>query len=122
MTANGLISLNGLLKAAGYDPARVRYLRHKEPAAARGRTVYELWRDDRSAFDEYQTQQGEIARRLRPDLPANQRALHWLRDRSDSQVSILEVASSSQSAEDIIALESIWKNKLQTRAMGLNSN
>jgi hypothetical protein len=44
------------------------------------------------------------------------------RDRSDYQVSILEVAGSSASVEDIAKLESRWKEKLQTREMGLNAN
>ena len=37
-------------------------------------------------------------------------------------VSILETAPSSYSKNQIIELESIWKNKLGTRAYGLNSN
>lgn len=44
------------------------------------------------------------------------------RDRSDYQVTILEVAGSSLTSEDILALEGRWKQKLQTREMGLNSN
>ena len=44
------------------------------------------------------------------------------RDPSDYQVSILEIAGSSATAEDIIALEQHWKNKLQSREMGLNHN
>jgi hypothetical protein len=44
------------------------------------------------------------------------------RDRSDYQVSILEVAGSGANSQDILNMESQWKKKLQTRAMGLNSN
>ncbi len=44
------------------------------------------------------------------------------RDRSDYQVSILEVAGSSASADDILRMEIRWKEKLQTREMGLNGN
>lgn len=44
------------------------------------------------------------------------------RDRSDYQVSILEVAGSSASAADILRMEIRWKEKLQTREMGLNGN
>lgn len=44
------------------------------------------------------------------------------RNPSDYQVSILEVASSSASDADITALETRWKQKLQSREMGLNSN
>lgn len=44
------------------------------------------------------------------------------RERSDYQVSILEVAGSSAGAEDVWAMEARWKAKLQTREMGLNGN
>lgn len=44
------------------------------------------------------------------------------RERSDYQVSILEVAGSAASAEDILKMEARWKVKLQTREMGLNGN
>lgn len=44
------------------------------------------------------------------------------RDPSDYVVSILEVAGSNTSVEDIIALENTWKAKLLSRDMGLNRN
>jgi len=44
------------------------------------------------------------------------------RDPSDYQVSILEVAGTSQTVEDILDMESRWKQKLQSREMGLNRN
>ncbi|MEO1495986.1 MAG: GIY-YIG nuclease family protein [Planctomycetota bacterium] len=44
------------------------------------------------------------------------------RDPSDYQVSILEVAGSAASTEDILHSESLWKNKLLSREMGLNAN
>jgi len=44
------------------------------------------------------------------------------RDPSDYQVSILEVAGSLDLDADILALEGRWKQKLQSRAMGLNAN
>ncbi|QCB38525.1 GIY-YIG nuclease family protein [Sphingobium sp. PAMC28499] len=44
------------------------------------------------------------------------------RDKSDYQVSILEVCGSAASMEEIIATEGLWKAKLQTREMGLNGN
>jgi hypothetical protein len=44
------------------------------------------------------------------------------RDPSDYQVSILEVAGSSATIENIIAMEGLWKRKLQSREMGLNRN
>lgn len=44
------------------------------------------------------------------------------RERSDYQVSILEVAGSAASPDDILRMEIRWKAKLQTREMGLNGN
>lgn len=44
------------------------------------------------------------------------------REPSDYQISILEVAGSIASAEEIIAIEQRWKEKLQSREMGLNRN
>ena len=44
------------------------------------------------------------------------------RDSSDYQVSILEVAGTASRVEDILAMESRWKEKLQSREMGLNKN
>lgn len=41
---------------------------------------------------------------------------------SDYQVSILEVSGSAASSDDIIAIEQLWKRKLQSREMGLNRN
>ncbi len=44
------------------------------------------------------------------------------RDPSDYQVSILEVNGSSLGMEEIIGREGLWKQKLQSREMGLNRN
>jgi hypothetical protein len=44
------------------------------------------------------------------------------RDYSDYQVSILEVAGSASSIDDIMKMECRWKQKLQSRDMGLNRN
>lgn len=44
------------------------------------------------------------------------------RDPSDYQVSILEVAGSAATVDEIIAMEVLWKRKLQSREMGLNRN
>ncbi len=44
------------------------------------------------------------------------------RERSDYQVSILEIAGSAATADDIRRMEARWKAKLQTREMGLNGN
>jgi hypothetical protein len=44
------------------------------------------------------------------------------REPSDYQVSILEVAGTSASKEDILTMEGRWQTKLQSREMGLNRN
>jgi hypothetical protein len=44
------------------------------------------------------------------------------RNKSDYQVSILEIVNFASSRDDVIALENLWKQKLQSRSMGLNSN
>jgi len=44
------------------------------------------------------------------------------REPSDWQVSVLEVAGSAASVEDIIAMEAAWKTKLHSRTIGLNLN
>jgi len=44
------------------------------------------------------------------------------RDPSDYQVSILEVAGSGHTTDDILAMEQLWKRKLQSQEMGLNRN
>lgn len=42
------------------------------------------------------------------------------RDPSDYQISVLEVAGSTASSNDILAMEQLWMKKLQSRDMGLN--
>ena len=44
------------------------------------------------------------------------------REYGDYQVSILEVAGSVSNVDDILKMESRWKEKLQSREMGLNRN
>jgi hypothetical protein len=44
------------------------------------------------------------------------------RDPSDLQVSILEVAGSASSVEEILAVEASWKDKLLSRKIGFNRN
>ena len=41
---------------------------------------------------------------------------------TDWRVSVLQVAGSADSADDILAMETNWKIKLQSRALGLNRN
>src|SRR5271170_7810466 len=51
------LGFNALLSQAGISPAAVRLLRHQDSRSAKGRTPYELWRDDRPAFEFYQEAQ-----------------------------------------------------------------
>jgi hypothetical protein len=48
------LRFNSLLAQAGIAPGVVRLLRHQDNRSAKGRTPYELWRDDRPAFETYQ--------------------------------------------------------------------
>jgi len=52
------IMLNTVLQTADFDVTDIRLLRHKDNRAAKGRTPYELWRDNRQQFDLYQATQG----------------------------------------------------------------
>jgi hypothetical protein len=49
------IMLNTLLAQAGLSLSDTRLLRHQDNDAQKGRSPYELWRDDRSAFNTYQS-------------------------------------------------------------------
>jgi len=51
------IMLNTILREAGLPLGDVRLIRHKDQRAKRGRTPYELWRDDRPQFELYQSTQ-----------------------------------------------------------------
>jgi hypothetical protein len=44
------------------------------------------------------------------------------RDPTDFTASILQVAGSAENADDILAAETLWKRKLETRRTGLNRN
>jgi len=48
------IYFNSLLVQFEISPTSVVLLRHQDKSAASGRTPYELWRDNRDAFEEYQ--------------------------------------------------------------------
>jgi hypothetical protein len=52
------IMFNSVLLAAEFNVGDVRLLRHKDKRATKGRTPYELWRDNRAQFDMYQATQG----------------------------------------------------------------
>jgi len=56
------------------------------------------------------------------DQNSHQRGHVRSRDPSDYQVSILEVAGTSTSEEELMTMEARWKMKLQSREMGLNRN
>lgn len=50
-----LIKFNLLLAEHGIEPRDVVLLRHKDGRADKGRTPYDLWRDDKPAFELYQS-------------------------------------------------------------------
>lgn len=49
------IMFNTILRETGLRLADVRLIRHKDRRAERGRSVYELWRDNRPQFELYQS-------------------------------------------------------------------
>jgi hypothetical protein len=51
------IMFNTILRNAGLQLTDVRLIRHKDNKATKGRTPYELWRDDRPQFELYQSTQ-----------------------------------------------------------------
>lgn len=58
------LSLNTILRNEGLAPESVRLLRHQDGRSLRGRSPYDLWRDDPPAFDVYQTTQSIGRRRI----------------------------------------------------------
>jgi len=56
------ITFNALLREARLPLADVRFMRHKDNRSAKGRTPYELWRDDRQQFEFYQSTQAVMNR------------------------------------------------------------
>jgi hypothetical protein len=79
------IMFNTILREVVPALTDVRLLRHKDTRATRGRSPYELWRDNRPQFE-------------------------------------IEVAGTSATTEDILAMEGLWQRKLQSNEMGLNRN
>ncbi len=57
------IHFNSILTEHGLDPKDVRLLRHKDQRSSKGRSPYELWRDDQDAFHAYQSSQRIKARK-----------------------------------------------------------
>ena len=49
--------INTILRDAGMQLQDIRLIRHKDKRAMKGRSPYELWRDNRSQFDSYQSVQ-----------------------------------------------------------------
>ena len=54
---------NSILRGAGLPLSDVRLIRHKDKRATRGRSPYELWRDDRPQFEVYQSGQSTANRK-----------------------------------------------------------
>lgn len=51
------LRFNHLLTSSGIAPRDVRLLRHQDKRSEKGKTPYELWRDDRPQFELYQSVQ-----------------------------------------------------------------
>jgi hypothetical protein len=66
-----LIKFNSILVAANIAVTNVLLLRHKDQSATKGRSPYKLWRDDRPAFQTYQSTQSFDNR------PKLTRARYW---------------------------------------------
>lgn len=62
------ITFNTILREAGLSLTDVRLIRHKDKRATRGRTIYELWRDNRQKFELYQSLQS-ISNRKKLTVP-----------------------------------------------------
>jgi hypothetical protein len=62
------IMFNAILREAHLALTDVRLIRHKDTRATRGRTPYELWRDNRPQFELYQSTQS-IANRKKLKAP-----------------------------------------------------
>jgi hypothetical protein len=65
-----MLTFNTILGVSQIPLAEVRLLRHKDQRAEKGRTPYELWREDRLKFEQYQSNQ---ATKNRTRLTAG----HW---------------------------------------------
>jgi len=48
---------NTVIESNGINPKEVRLLRHKDNRADKGKSPYELWRDDRISYELYQSTQ-----------------------------------------------------------------
>jgi hypothetical protein len=52
------VMLNSVLKQEGFDPSKVRLMRHQDVRRETLHSPYELWRDNRPNFELYQSVQG----------------------------------------------------------------
>lgn len=62
-TQYSALTIGTLLQGAGLKRDEVLLLRHKDSSAAKGRSPYELWRDERILFLKYQSVQNKKARK-----------------------------------------------------------
>jgi hypothetical protein len=60
---------NTLLRDAGLNPAEVRLYHHADKSAKKGRSPFELWRDNRSEFERYQSGQNFLKRKTLSTAP-----------------------------------------------------
>ncbi len=57
------VMLNSILRSANLDLTQVRLIRHKDKRASKGRSPYELWRDQPDLFEAYQSSQNPLNRK-----------------------------------------------------------
>lgn len=57
------VHLNTILETNNINPKDVRLIRHKDTSAKKGRNPYELWTDDRTQFEYYQSIQSPSNRK-----------------------------------------------------------
>ena len=143
------LMFNTILEKADIPVAEVKLLRHKDQRASKGRSPYEplsriikiplSWvtalQGSRGVYlltcpktkEQYvgsATGEGGFWNRWQDYIHTGHGGNVALKSRepSDYQVSILEVAGTAATENDIIAMETRWKLKLQSREMGLNRN
>ncbi|QGZ93735.1 GIY-YIG nuclease family protein [Terricaulis silvestris] len=57
-----MLTFNVLLRDAGVDPKQTLLLRHQDARTRPGRSIYDLWRTNLTAFEDYQSRQRRTGR------------------------------------------------------------
>jgi hypothetical protein len=101
------VMFNTILAQEGIDPAQVRLLRHQDTRVGTKHTPYEMWRDNRATFEQYQSVQG-VKNRSKFKLP------YW--------ASFVVDPSGGTVFVGLYKAQHRGVEKLQSREMGLNRN